>query len=329
VPKKPFTRRTVLAATGAALAWALAAPAGAQTAFPDKPLKIIAPYSAGGIADILSRLVAERLSARYGQPVVVENKPGAGGHLGGELVARATPDGTTMVLATIAHNGASAMYKGLKYDPATDLVPVALVAESAGVLIVNPTLPVKTLPEFLALAKASPGKLDYASAGNGSAIHMATELFKHLSGTSLVHVPYKGSAPAMAALLGGQVHLMFENLVTALPQIQAGKVRAIAVTSRVRHPSLPDVPTIAEAGLPGYAAEPWYTLSVPRGVPPAVMRQLNTDINEVLKAPDLAPRWSAMGVTPLGGSLDDALARNAAERERWTRVIQAAQITVN
>lgn len=323
------TRRlclTVLAAAGLGLATGAAAQG---EAFPNKPVRIVVPYAAGGIADILARQVADRLAPAWRQPVVIENRPGAGGHLGGEMVARSSPDGYTLVLATIAHNGAFAMYKGLKYEPATDLVPVSLVAESAGVLIVHPSVPARTLREFIALARAQPGKLNYASAGNGSAIHMATELFKHMTGTDLLHVPYKGSAPAMADLLGGQVQLMFENIATALPQIQAGKVRAIAVTGRARNPSLPDLPTIAEAGVPGYAAEPWYTLSAPRGVPPEVMRKLNADIAAALRTPEVVQRFEGLGVTPLGGSLDDAARRNALEAERWTRVIQAARITVD
>ena len=322
-----MNRRFTLAA--ALLAATLALPAAAQADFPNKPIRLVVPYAAGGIADLLGRLVAEKLGAAYKQTVVVENRPGAGGHVGGELVARSPADGHTLVLATIAHNGASSMYKGLKYDPATDLVPVALIAESAGVLIVHPSVPAKTVPEFLALAKAQPGKLNYASAGNGSALHMAAELFKHLSGTDLVHVPYKGSAPAMADLLGGQVQLMFENIATAHPHIKAGKVRALGVTSRMRNPSLPDVPTIADSGVPGYASEPWYTVSAPKGVPAEVMNKLNADINAALKSPDLAQRWESLGVTPLGGSLQDALRRNAAETERWQRVIQAARIQVD
>ncbi|MBX3637454.1 MAG: tripartite tricarboxylate transporter substrate binding protein [Rubrivivax sp.] len=323
------TRRlclTALAAAGLGLATGAAAQG---EAFPNKPVRIVVPYAAGGIADILARQVADRLAPAWRQPVVIENRPGAGGHLGGEMVARSSPDGYTLVLATIAHNGAFAMYKGLKYEPSTDLVPVSLIAESAGVLIVHPSVPARTLPEFIALARAQPGKLNYASAGNGSAIHMATELFKHMTGTDLLHVPYKGSAPAMADLLGGQVQLMFENIATALPQIQAGKVRAIAVTGRARNPSLPDLPTIAEAGVPGYAAEPWYTLSAPRGVPPEVLRKLNADIAAALRTPEVMQRFEGLGVTPLGGSLDDAARRNALEAERWTRVIQAARITVD
>jgi|JI10StandDraft_1071094.scaffolds.fasta_scaffold160754_3 tripartite-type tricarboxylate transporter receptor subunit TctC len=297
--------------------------------FPSRPLRLVIPYAAGGIADLLGRLVAEKLGAQLKQTVVIENRPGAGGHVGGELVAKAAPDGYTLVLATIAHNGAASMYRGLKYDPASDLQPVVLLAESAGVLIVNPTVPATTVTEFIALAKSKPGQLNYASAGNGSAIHMATELFKYMTGTDLVHVPYKGSAPAMTDLLGGQVQLMFENIATAHPYIKSGKVRALGVTSRGRNASLPDVPTIADAAVPGYAAEPWYTVSAPRGLPADVLKRLNTELNAVLKSPDLAQRWEALGVTPLGGSVDDAMKRNTLEAERWKRVIQAARIQVD
>lgn len=303
--------------------------AGAQTAqaeFPSRPVRLVVPYAPGGIADLLGRLVAEKLGPLWKQPVVVENRPGAGGHVGGELVARSAPDGHTLVLATIAHNGAASMYKGLKYDPATDLQPLLLVAESAGVLIVHPSVPARTVAEFIALAKAQPGRLAYASAGNGSAIHMATELFKYQTGTELMHVPYKGSTPAMADLLSGQVQLMFENIMTAHPQIKAGKVRALGVTGRARNPSLPEVPTIAEAGVKGYAAEPWYTVSAPRGLAPELLRRLNADLNTALKSPDLAQRWESLGVLPLGGTPEEAARRNAAEAERWGRVIRAAQI---
>ncbi|MBL8359551.1 MAG: tripartite tricarboxylate transporter substrate binding protein [Rubrivivax sp.] len=320
-------RRTVLALAAASAVWPTW-PARAQGAadYPNKPVRLVVPYAPGGIADLLGRLVAEKLGTMWKQPVVVENRPGAGGHVGAEQVAKGPPDGHTLVLATIAHNGAASMYRGLKYDPAVDLVPAVLVAESAGVLIVHPSVSAKTVPEFIALAKAQPGRLAYASAGNGSAIHMATELFKFSTGTDLMHVPYKGSTPAMADLLSGQVQLMFENIMTAHPQIKAGKVRALGVTGRSRNASLPDVPTIAESGVPGYAAEPWYTISVARGTPPDVLRKLNADLNTALKSPDLAQRWESLGVTPLGGTLEDAARRNAAEAERWARVIQAARI---
>ncbi|MBI5719526.1 MAG: tripartite tricarboxylate transporter substrate binding protein [Burkholderiales bacterium] len=324
--------RRRLLVTGAAALLALGAgglaalPAAAQGDFPSRPIRLVVPYAPGGIADLLGRLIAERLGALVKQTVVVENRPGAGGHVGGEMVAKSPPDGYTLVLATIAHNGAVAMYKGLKYDPATDLQPVVLVAESAGVLLVHPDVPARTVAEFIALVKAQPGRLNYASAGNGSAIHMATELFKHMTGTELVHVPYKGSGPAMADLLGGRVQVMFENIATGLPHVKSGKVRALAVTGRARYAGLPEVPTIAESGVPGYAAEPWYTVSAPKGLPPEVLKKLNAELHAVIRSPELAARWQALGVTPLGGSPDDALRRNAQENDRWTRVIQAARI---
>jgi tripartite-type tricarboxylate transporter receptor subunit TctC len=325
-----FTRRAALSTLGACVAGAaslVALPAAAQgDAFPSKPIRIVVPYAPGGIADLLARLIAERLGPLVKQTVVVENRPGAGGHLGGELVAKSPADGYTLVLATIAHNGATAMYKGLKYNPTTDLQPVILVAESAGVLIVNPKVPANTVQEFTALAKSQPGRLNYASAGNGSAIHMATELYKYMTGTFIVHVPYRGSGPAMADLLGGQVDVMFENIATAHPHIKSGKVRALGVTGRTRNASLPELPTIAESGVPGYAAEPWYTISAPRGLPPDVMRKLNADLNTVITSPELKARWEALGVTPLGGTPDDAARRNTLENERWTKVIQAAKI---
>ncbi|MBL8345537.1 MAG: tripartite tricarboxylate transporter substrate binding protein [Rubrivivax sp.] len=322
------TLRAGLAVGSVALLAGLATrPAAAQgEPFPNKPIRLVVPYAPGGIADLLGRLIADRLGPLVKQTVVVENRPGAGGHVGGELVAKSAADGYTLVLATIAHNGAAAMYKGLKYDPTTDLQPVVLVAESAGVLLVHPDVPAKTVAEFITLVKAQPGRLNYASAGNGSAIHMATELFKHMTGTELVHVPYKGSGPAMADLLGGRVQVMFENIATGLPHVKSGKVRALGVTSRARNAGLPEVPTIAESGVPGYAAEPWYTVSAPKGLPPEVLKKLNADLHAVIRSPELAARWEALGVTPLGGSPDEALRRNAQENDRWTRVIQAARI---
>jgi tripartite-type tricarboxylate transporter receptor subunit TctC len=302
---------------------------GEAAGYPSRPIRLVVPYAAGGIADLLGRIVAEKLSAAYRQQVVVDNRPGAGGHLGAEQVAKAPADGYTLVLATIAHNGASAMYKNLKYDPAKDLLPVVLVAESANVLVVHPSVPAGTVKEFVALAKARPGQLNYGSAGNGSAMHMAAELFKSMAQVDLAHVPYRGSAPAMTDALSGNLQLIFENVATALPHIKSGRLKALGISSTGRNPSLPDVPTIAESGVPGYAAVPWYTVSVARGTPNDIVRKLNADINEAVKSADLAPRWDALGLTPLGGSTDDAARRNALESERWAKVIQTARIQVD
>jgi tripartite-type tricarboxylate transporter receptor subunit TctC len=294
--------------------------------FPSRPLRMVVPYAPGGIADILGRVVAQPLGAMYGRPVVVENRSGLGGHIGAEQVVNAPADGYTLMLATIAHNAAYAMYANLPYDPGKALKPVVLVGESAGVLIVHPSLPVKSVRDFVALAQARPNALAYGSAGHGTAIHMAGELFMFMSGTKLTHVPYRGSAPAMTDLIGGQVQVMFENIASGLPFIKSGRVRPLGVTSLKRLASLPDVPPIAEVGVPGYEAAPYYTISVAAGVPADIVRKLNADIDKVLRMPEVQARWSDLGVTPMGGSAEDALKKNQVETERWTRVIKAAGI---
>lgn len=298
----------------------------AQDAYPSKPIKLVVPYAAGGPADMLARMVAEKLGPRLGQAVVIDNKPGAGGHTGAELVAKGPADGYTLMLGTIAHNGAVKLYKNLRYDPLNDLQPVIVIAESPSVLLVRQDLPVKSVGELLALARSQPGKLSYGSAGNGSAMHMAAELFRYMTKIDYVHVPYRGGAPAMADLLGGQIDLLFESLGTAHQQLKSGKVRALAVTSTTRNPSLPDVPTVSEAGVAGYSSVPWYTISVAKGVPAPIVNKLNAEINAVLKSPDFAQRWDALGVLPLGGSVTDALKRNQAETAKWSAVIDAANI---
>lgn len=302
--------------------------AAAQDAYPSRPVKLVVPYAAGGPADMLARMVAEKLTTRLGQPVVIDNKPGAGGHLGGEMVARAPADGYTLMLGTIAHNGAAKLYKNLRYDPMTELQPVILLAEAPSVLVVGPKLQARTMGELLATARSEPGKLTYGSAGNGSAMHMAAELFKYMTKIEYTHVPYKGGAPAMADLLGGQIDMLFESLGTAHQHIKAGKVRPLAVTSTARNPSLPDVPTVAETGVAGYSSVPWYTISVAKGVPPAIVNRLNADINAVLKLPEFAQRWDALGVMPLGGTPAEAVRRNQAETEKWDAVIKAARLQV-
>lgn len=303
--------------------------AQAQDLFPSRPVKIVVPYAAGGPADLLARGVAEKLGPRLGQPVVVENKPGAGGHTGAEQVAKGPADGYTLVLATIAHNGAVALYPKLRYEPMKELKPVILLAEAPSILIVKQELPARSVQELLALAKAQPGKLTYGSAGNGSAMHMAAELFRYMSKVDYVHVPYRGGAPAMADLLGGQIDMLFESLGTAHPQLKSGKVRALAVTGSSRSPSLPDVPTVAEAGVPGYSSVPWYTLSVASATPAAIVNKLNAELNVVLKDKDLVQRWDGLGILALGGTLAEAQKRNEVETSKWTAVINAANIKLD
>lgn len=294
--------------------------------YPSRTIRFVVPYAAGGIADLLARTVAQGLGPRLGQTMVIENRAGAGGHLGADVAVKAPADGYTLVLATIAHNAAHSMYPNLSYNPEKDLKPVILLAESAGVLVVHDGVKAKSVQEFIALARSGAQNLNYGSAGHGSAIHPAAELFKVMTGADLAHVPYRGSAPAMNDLLGGQIHAMFENISTALPNVQAGKIRALGVTSPERLPSLPDTPTIAEAGVPGYAAVPWYTISVASGVPAEIVMRLNREINAVLQQGDLAQRWNELGVTALGGSPEDAVARNAVETRRWSEVIKTVKL---
>ena len=317
---------SVLAALPAALLLMTPAASALAQDYPSRSLRFVVPYAAGGIADLLARTVSQGLGPKLGQTIVIENRAGAGGHVGADAASKAPADGYTLVLATIAHNAAHSMYANLAYNPDKDLKPVILLAESAGVLVVHEGVKAKSVPEFIALAKSGTQKLNYGSAGHGSALHLAAELFKAMTATDLGHVPYRGSAPAMSDLLGGQIHAMFENIPTALPHVQAGKIRPLGVTAPKRAASLPDIPTVAEAGVPGYAAVPWYTVSVAAAVPAAIVMRLNRDINEVLRQGDLEPRWRQLGVTTLGGSPEDATARNVAETRRWSEVIRTARI---
>jgi tripartite-type tricarboxylate transporter receptor subunit TctC len=294
--------------------------------YPAKPVRLIVPFVAGGSADVLSRVLAQRLTQQYGQQVVVENRPGSGGHVGAEAAARAAPDGYTIVFGTIGIHAAYTIYSKLNYDPSRDLQPVSMYADVPNILIVHPSVPVKNVKEFIALAKSNPGRLNFGTAGSGSSTHMAGEWFKLYTGVNLTHVPYKGSAQAMQDLLGGQIELMFENLPTAIAQVRAGKVRSLGMTSRERSPSMPEVPTLAETGVPGFEATAWFTIAAPAKVPADIIRKLNADMNAFLKAPDMQQRWIDMGVVPLGGSPADAEKFFVSEREKWSKVIKAAGI---
>ena len=306
------------------LLWSVSAHAQ-PASYPSRSIRLVVPYAAGGIADLLARTIAQHLGPELGQTIVIENQAGAGGHLAAAALVKAPHDGYSLVLATIAHNAASSMYANLGYNPDKDLKPVILIAESAGVLVVNASLPPKTVAEFIAYAKSGARTLSYGSAGHGSAIHLSAELFKAMAAVSLTHVPYRGSAPAMTDLLGGNIQVMFENIPTALQHIRADKIRPLGVTSVKRSPLLPETPPIADA-VPGYAAVPWYTISVASGVPDDIVLKLNQAINAVLVRRDLAQRWSDLGVTPLGGSPADAQKRNADETRRWSGVIASAGI---
>ena len=319
----------VRAAIGAGWVFAagvIALPAAAQQNYPHRVVRLVVPFPAGGVADVLGRMMAQRLSAQYGQQMVVENRAGSGGHVGAEFAARAAPDGYTIMFGTIGIHAAYGIYSKLTYDPAKDLQPVSLLADMPNILVVHPSLPVRTTREFIALAKAKPGELNFGTAGAGSSTHMIGELFKVVAGVNLTHIPYKGSAPAMVDLLGGQIHLMFENLPVAIQNVRAGKIRAVGMTSRSRSASMPEVPTIAETGLPEYEATAWFTIGAGAKVPADIVRKLNGDIDAWLKAPEMQARWKEMGVTPLGGSTETAAKFFASETVKWNRVIKAANI---
>jgi tripartite-type tricarboxylate transporter receptor subunit TctC len=310
-------------AAGAALCATLA---GAQsTPYPSKSVRIILPFSAGGTTDVLGRLVAQRLSTLYAQQVVIDNRTGAGGHLGAEIVVRSPPDGYTLMIGSIGIHAAHGIYTKLPYDPAKDLQPVILLAEVPLVMLVHPSLPPRNVKEFIALAKARPGEINYGSAGFGSSTHMTGALFEMMAQVKLGHVPYKGSAPALSDLVGGQIQAMFEVISPVLPHyIASGKLRALGVTTRQRLQVLPDVPTVAEAGVPGYESTAWYTVAAPSKVPAAIIQKLNADVNGVINAPDMQPRFAELGATRMGGTPEAAAKYFAAETEKWNKVIKAA-----
>lgn len=315
----------LLAAGGAALAVrnvpALAA--GAADAFPSKPVRIVVPFTPGGSTDILARAIGQKLSELWGQPVVVENRPGAGGNVGVELVAKSAPDGYTIVMGHIGTFAANpSLYKPLPYDPVKDFAPITLVANVPNVLVVGPSVQARTLGELIAHAKANPGKLDYGSGGNGSAAHLATEYFKLQTGVSMQHVPYKGTAPAIADLLGGQIGLIITGAPPLMPHLRSGKVRALAVLSPRRLAVLPDVPTVAESGYPGFAAVQWYGLFAPAGTPKDVVARINRDTIRALRDPGVAERLASEGAEPVGDTPEQFGAFVKSEIELWGKVIR-------
>ncbi|MGY4285186.1 tripartite-type tricarboxylate transporter receptor subunit TctC [Bradyrhizobium sp. LM2.7] len=292
-------------------------------------MRMIVPFAAGGTADVLGRIVAQELGTLIGNQVVVENRPGSGGNIGADSVARGPADGSVLLLGTIGIHAASKIYKTLPYDPNKDLQPVTILAEVPNVLIVHPSVAAKDVKEFLALAREKPGALNFGSAGNGSSTHMIAELFKLKAKVDLTHVPYRGSAPALNDLVAGQIQLMVENLPTALPFIESGTVRALGVTSATRSPSLPSLPTIAEAGVPGYDATAWFTIAVAGGVPPATVEKLNADIRKILAEPEVIERFKKLGAAIVGNSVTDAEAFVASETVKWNNVIETAQIRID
>jgi len=311
-------------AVAASLALALSAAAmSAAAAYPEKSVRMIVPYPPGGITDIVGRAVAERLSKTLGQPIVVDNRAGAGGTIGATLGARSTPDGYTLFVGTSATNGTNpSTYRNLSYKPETDFAPVALVATAPLMIIVNPSVPAKTLPEFIAYMKSNPNKINFASTGNGGSVHLTSELFAMQTGTKMQHIPYKGSSPALTDLMGGQVQVMFDNVPSAAPLAKSGKVRALAVTSTKRTALAPDTPTVAELAVPGFESLSWIAVFAPAGTPADIVRKLNEAINEALKHPELLSTFQKAGLDPVGGTPEDLAKYQTAEIAKWSNVVK-------
>ena len=309
----------------------VAAPAAAQApAYPTKPVRLVVPFPPGGATDIIARAVAQKLGETLGQSIVVDNRPGAGGNVGTELVAKAAPDGYTLEMGTVGTHAINAsLYAKMPYDNVKDFAPIILVAGVPNVLEVNPTLPINSVQELIAYAKANPGKLNFASSGNGTSIHLSGELFKVMTGVQMTHVPYKGSAPAIQDLLSGQVQLMFDNLPPSLPQIKAGRLRALAVTSATRAPALPDVPTVAESGLPGFEASSWFGLLAPAGTPPAIIAKINAEVATWLASPEGKEKLASIGANAAGGSPDDFARHIQAETAKWAKVVKESGAKVD
>jgi tripartite-type tricarboxylate transporter receptor subunit TctC len=299
--------------------------AQAPAAYPTHPVRIVVPFPAGGTTDILARAVAQRFSEAFGQPFVVDNRPGAGGNIGAELVAKSAPDGYTLLMGTVGTHAINpSLYTNMPYDHVKDFAPVFLAAGVPNVLEVNPSLPVHSVAELVAYAKANPGKLNFASSGSGTSIHLSGELFRTMTGVTMQHVPYKGSAPALQDLVGGQVQLMFDNLPSSMALIKAGKLRALAVTSAHRSAALPDLPTIAESGYPAFEASSWFGLLAPAGTPAAIVNKLNAEGNQWLASADAKDKLLAQGAIAAGGSPEDFARHITAETAKWAKVVKAS-----
>ena len=319
-----MVRKIVILCAGMLLTLA-ATPAQAQ-AYPARPIRFVVPYAPGGPLDLIARAIGQKLTEATGQAVVVDNKPGAGGNIGADIVAKAAPDGYTIVMGAVATHAINpTLYPKIPYDPVKDFTPVAMVAVVPNVLVVNPALPVKSVKELIDFAKAKPSSLNFASGSTGSTGHLAGELFNALAGVQMVHIPYKGGAPAMADLLAGQVQLMFDNLANALPQVKAGKLRALAVTTAQRSAFAPDLPTLAEAGVPGFDLTTWFGIFLPGNAPRDIVLRLNTEINKPLNAPDMKDRLEKMGAEPPANNTPERFAAFIkVEFDKYARVIKAS-----
>jgi tripartite-type tricarboxylate transporter receptor subunit TctC len=295
--------------------------------YPTRPVRWIVPYPPGGGTDITARIIGQWLSERLGQQFVIENKPGAGNNLGTDAMISAAPDGYTVLLTNPANAINATLYQKLSFNFLRDSAPVAGIMRVPNVMEVNPSVPAKTVAEFIAYAKANPGKVNWATSGNGTSVHLSGELFKMMTGVNLLHVPYRGSAPALTDMISGQVHVMFDNMPPSLPHIQGGKLRALAVTTAVRSEALPDVPTVAET-VPGYEASAYYGMSAPKGTPPEIIEKLNKEINAALADPKIKARLAELGGMLIPGTPADFGKLVADETDKWAKVIKAGGVTL-
>jgi tripartite-type tricarboxylate transporter receptor subunit TctC len=320
-------RRRFLKLAGAASALPFVSRIASAQSYPARLVRLVAPFPPGGSIDLTARFVAQWLSERIGQQVVVENRPGAGGNLGSEAVATAPPDGYTLLLCSVANSISATLYEKLGYNFVSDFAHVAGVSRAPNVMVVNPSIPAKTVPEFIAYAKANPGKVNMGSSGVGTSIHVSGELFKMMTGVNMQHVPYRGSAPMLTDLVGGQVQVAFDNLQPSLPLIKSGKLRGIAVTTSARSEALPDLPPIADS-VPGYEASTWNGVSAPKNTPPEIVTRLNSEINAGLADPKMKVRLAEMGAWPIPGSPADFDKLIDVEIAKWGKVIRAGNIKV-
>ena len=328
-----MTKRQTLALLACALASATLPAAHAQApaaSWPSKPIRWVVPFPPGGAMDAIARTLGEKAGKTLGQPFVIENKPGAGGNIGADYVAKQPGDGYTLMITSIGMATNKPLYGKLSYDPIKDFAPVSLLAVVPNVLVTNAIQPdVKTAKDVIAAARKAPGKLTYASAGNGTSIHLAGEVFTSLAQVDMLHVPYKGSGPAVSDLLGGQVNYMFDSITSARPHIESGKLRALGLTTAKRSKSLPNVPTLAEAGLPGYEVSPWFAVFMPAATPKDIVAKVNTALLEAMKDPDVVKRFETIGAEPVGSTPEEMAQHLARESERWTKLIQERGIKLD
>lgn len=318
-------RRCALSLATLAALGGLAMPSHAQSArWPDKPVRLVVGYPAGGATDAIARLVASRLAEPLGQAVTVDNRPGANSNLGAEYVARAPADGTTLLVYSVAQTINASLYPKLGYDAQKDFVPIGLIAKIPNILVVNTNSPVKTVADYVRVAKATPGGVTFASAGSGSSTHLSAEIFKMNAGVNLLHVPYRGSSPAITDLIGGQVQSMFDNAPSALPHIKSGRLRAVAITSTRRSTLLPDLPTVAESGFPGFEVHSWFGLAAPAGTPQATVERLNAELGKVLASAEVLQRLQDLAATPEPGTPEQMQGFITTELKRWAAVVKSS-----